>query len=362
MKEIIKELIKFLFSLLFIPMTEEEKYEKQKEKSGQDDAWDYGDEYAFGEDIKFTIPKITHDIRPHSNQARLKETVNACTIVWAVNQLIRLFWIEMDRVESNKFCAEIVNYCTKYWYIIGYGWSTPDAVNTVRKWWNEIGSERYGKEKVFTVRLDYTDKRVWEALDKWHLVGFTYALKFWEDRKKGRVYKESYPGAVGHRCNREGAQYTRPTGGAENKGAEIWVYDNYYERTNEYYIKSLKPYMGHGMYTPAYLFMPLSAMNNTTPEDEIQRIAQLKAKNSLVGALSSTWNDLPDELKTDASLLANKIRNSDKEVRPQIKEEDKKVYQSVVDTLSYAWKYAWEEEQKMYAQLAKHLRETYNLK
>lgn len=94
------------------------------------------------------------------------------------------------------------------------------------------------------------------------------------------------------------------------------------------------------MYTPAYLFMPLSAMNNTTPEDEIQRIAQLKAKNSLVGALSSTWNDLPDELKTDASLLANKIRNSDKEVRPQIKEEDKKVYQSVVDTLSYAWKYA----------------------
>jgi hypothetical protein len=34
----------------------------------QNYAWDYGDEYAFGEEVDFDIKEITHNIRPHSNQ------------------------------------------------------------------------------------------------------------------------------------------------------------------------------------------------------------------------------------------------------------------------------------------------------
>lgn len=31
-------------------------------------ARDFGDEYAFGEDVEFVIPKIEHNIRPKGNQ------------------------------------------------------------------------------------------------------------------------------------------------------------------------------------------------------------------------------------------------------------------------------------------------------
>lgn len=44
-------------------------------------AWDYGDEYAFGEEVDFEIKEITHNIRPHSNQSANTETASACTIV-----------------------------------------------------------------------------------------------------------------------------------------------------------------------------------------------------------------------------------------------------------------------------------------
>jgi hypothetical protein len=37
-------------------------------------------------------------------------------------------------------------------------------------------------------------------------------------------------------------------------------------------------------------------------------------------------------------------------------EQTKKVYQSVVDMLSYSWKFAWYTEQKKYEELANYLR------
>lgn len=54
-------------------------------------AVDYGDEYAFGEEVEYVVPQIKHNIRPCGNQAKNKETKSACTIVGAVNQIIRLF-------------------------------------------------------------------------------------------------------------------------------------------------------------------------------------------------------------------------------------------------------------------------------
>jgi hypothetical protein len=54
-------------------------------------AWDYGDEYAFGADVEFEIKEITHNIRPHTNQSSHTETSSACTMIGALNQIIRLF-------------------------------------------------------------------------------------------------------------------------------------------------------------------------------------------------------------------------------------------------------------------------------
>ena len=44
------------------------KYCKRLIMEEKSTAWDYGDEYAFGNDVEFIIPKIEHNIRPHGNQ------------------------------------------------------------------------------------------------------------------------------------------------------------------------------------------------------------------------------------------------------------------------------------------------------
>ena len=71
-------------------------------------ARDYGDEYAFGEDVEVIIPQIKHDIRPVWNQWKNTETKSACTIVWAVNQIIREFWLILSEVQTNKLYVEVV--------------------------------------------------------------------------------------------------------------------------------------------------------------------------------------------------------------------------------------------------------------
>jgi len=56
-------------------------YHKKMEEENKNLAWDYGDEYAFGEEVDFEIKEITHDIRPKSNQALNTETASACTMI-----------------------------------------------------------------------------------------------------------------------------------------------------------------------------------------------------------------------------------------------------------------------------------------
>jgi hypothetical protein len=81
-------------------------------------AIDYWDEYAFWEDIEYVVPKLTHNIRPKGNQGKNKETKSACTIVWAVNQIIRLFWLDLDEEQTNTLYLSAVDYCTKLWYVV----------------------------------------------------------------------------------------------------------------------------------------------------------------------------------------------------------------------------------------------------
>ena len=128
-------------------------------------AYDYGDEYAFWEDTKCIIPQITHDIRPRGNQANNKETKSACTIVWAVNQIIRLFGLDLTTKQTNTLYIDAVHYCEKYGYVIGSWWWVPTAVDHVRKRWNEIACKTFNKEQVFSKRLLWDNDEIKEALE-----------------------------------------------------------------------------------------------------------------------------------------------------------------------------------------------------
>lgn len=356
-KEDYREILikKFLYS-------KQEKMEDKELLENENNARDYGDEYAFWDNVEFDIPEIKHDIRPKTNQGSNTTTKSACTMIGALNQIIRLFGIDLDLVDSNRLWIEVVNYCVENGgYKIGYGWSTPTAINCVCKFWNEIGSVRYNTDKVFYVRHYWNSDRPKEALEKGHLVGFTYHLNFGEDRKKGLVYKDSYPAWGGHRTNRQSTKTTKATGGAKEPSADCGVYDSYYGGTNQYLIMDRSKYINKGMYARAYLIMPQWCMKKTVEEVK-KEIKEEKAVNALIWVMSSTYGEIPNEFQLMSSAYATALRDRYEGARPLESDGIKKTYQMVVDVLSYAWKYADEEEQKTYAELAKHLRDKFGLK
>lgn len=327
------------------------------------EAWDDGDEWAFWDEVNFTVPTISHNIWPKTNQGARTKTKSACTIFWAVNQLIRLFALDLSNKECNDLGEEVVDYCVKnHWYIAWYWWSTPTAINAVCKWWNTIGYKRYNKEQVFYTRRDYKDSKIKEALEKWHLIGFTFALDFWEDRKKGLVYKDSYPGAWWHRTNRQATKTTVPTGGAKEPTADCWVYDSYRWGYNQYLIRDRSKYMNKGMNTPAYLILPQSTMVNQTVEKVKDTIAETKAINYVLGSLTTAWASVPEKYQTKFSELAKEIRADYADARKLEAEEHKKGAVAITDWLSYVYKFGDAEDQKKFAQLASELRTKYNFK
>lgn len=332
------------------------------EENRNDLAWDYWDEYAFWEDTEFTIPTIDHNIRPKTNQNLNEETHSACTIIGSWNQIIRLFWLDLDNKEQDKIWVEIVNYCTQFWYKIGQGWSSPDAINAVRKWWNEIGAKRFWKENIATFRLSRGDQRIQEALKKWHLVGFTYRLNRNTDRYAWLVYKDSYPQGTGHRTNIKAPKFVNATSWLKLKEWEAneGVHDNYYIFTNEYYIKDINKYVNKWVYAWFYIVVPVSCLKSSV-EEEKNKIQRLKAINATIWVLSSTWWDLNSEEQLMSSALATELRNTPWS-REKIDDQSKKSYQAVIDLLSYAWKFAGEEEQRKYSELANFLRNKHNLK
>lgn len=321
-------------------------------------AWDYGDEYAFWEDVDFDIPEIKHNIRPKSNQSLNIETNSACTMIWALNQIIRLFGIDIDKKESNNLGVEVVHYCEKFGYKIGSGWDTPTAINCVCKFWNEIGAERYGTEKVFYARRQWNTEKTKEALEKGHLVGFTMALNFGEDRKKWLVWRDSYPWAWWHRLNWQSTKTTVPTGWASEPTADCGVYDNYYGLTNQYLIRDRSKYMWRWMYLWWYIILPQSYLKK--PIEEVkQDIVEKKAFNYVVDALSCAYGYVPDKYKEKFSALAKEIRDEFKEVRKTVDGEEKKGAVAITDALSYLYKFADEEDKKKYAEMASSMRKKY---
>ena len=162
----------------------------------QINAWDNGDEYAFWTEnpTEFSIPKIYHEIRPKTNQAMNEDSKSACTIFGVWNQIIRLFWLDLTMEEENKIWLVIIEYCKQFWYVPGKGWSTPTAVDAVRKWWNEIWYKQFkNTEQIFSYRAIRGDAKIKEAQKNWHLIGFTYQLNRNNDRYAGMVDKDIYP-------------------------------------------------------------------------------------------------------------------------------------------------------------------------
>lgn len=327
-------------------------------------AYDYWDEYAFWEDVEFIVKPITHNVWPHWNQWKNIETQSACTMVWAVNQLIRLFWIDLDMNKTNLVYKEVVKYCQQFWYVVWSGWSTPTACNCVCKWWNEIWYKTFKKEKVFWARLYWSNPKLKECLDKWHLVWFTKNIQFGKHQVEWLVYWESsiYPQSTWHRLNRAWVKYITATWWADISQAERWAEDNYHWQIWEFFaFKELKKYINKGVYAYWYVILPESRMKSNI-EKEKERIAKLKAVNCLIWVMTSTYWDIENEFQLMSSAYAWALRDRYEEARPIIENQEEKVYQSVVDFLSYAWKYAWEEEQQKYSELAKYLREKHNLK
>lgn len=326
-------------------------------------AWDFGDEYAFWEDTEYVTPQIEHNIRPHGNQGDNPETRSACTIVWATNQLIRLFWIDLNREKTNILYKEVIKYCQKYWYVVWSGRSTPTAVNVVCKWWNEIWYKTFNKEQVFWLRLYWNHQKILEALDKGHLVWFTKELNFSSDQVEGLVHHDVslYPKSIGHRLNWAWVDYITATGWADISKAERWAEDNYHGQIWEFFaFQEVKPFINHWIYAYWYVIMPVSCKKESV-EEQKKRIANEKAINAIIWILSSTYWDIDDDFQLMSSAYAWAIRDRYNN-RPLIENQEKKVYQAVIDLLSYAWKFAGEEEKEKYSELASYLRNKFWLK
>lgn len=324
-------------------------------------AWDFWDEYAFGADVEFEIKDISHNIRPQSNQWSNSETSSACTIVGALNQIIRLFWIDLPIKEANKLWIEVVHYCENFWYKIWNGWDTPTAINAVCKFWNEIWSERFGTEKVFYVRHYWNTEKPKEALEKWHLVWFTKALNFGEDRKKWLVWRDSYPWAWWHRLNWQATKTTKPTWWASEPTADCGVYDNYYGLTNQYLIRDRSKYINKWMYARAYMIFPQSRMKNTV-EEEKARIEQEKAFNYVLWALSNAYASVPEKYQEKFGELAKMIREDFENTRKIETNQEKKSMIAITDAMSYLYKFVNSETQKTFAELAQKFRDEYKFK
>lgn len=320
-------------------------------------ASDFGDEWAFGNDVNFKIEDITSHEQARSCQNNAPETKYGCTIIGALNQIIKLFNLNLSPEDSDKLGIEVVNFATQYGYKIGYGWSTPTAMNTVVKWWNGEGHERFGKEKVFYVRVDRKDPRVAEALEKGHYVGFTYQLKFGTDAYWGLVDKDDYPAGVGHRTNFQRKEDVNTASKKVYTDVQLGVHDNYHGWVNEYYIKDIEKYINRGMWSAVYLVMPESWKLDGKPEDTKQNIAELKAANMVIGSLSTAYQYMPDDVKELFASLARTLRTRFPEARKLVEDPQKKEYQLVADTLSFAWKSADEKYKEAYALLAKTLRD-----
>ncbi len=327
--------------------------------------YSYDDEYAFGEDVVYDIPTITHNIRPKINQWMNNDSKSACTIFGAWSQLIRLFWLDLSREQANEVGLEIIKYCAKkWWYVIGEWWWTPTAVKYVTGWWNEIWYKKYKKEKVFYLRLLWNNSLVKEALSKWHMVWYTKTIQWAWDQIYGYVDKEpdAYNKMTWHRLNLKWPQYiTVATWWATQGNAQWWSQDNYFEQIGtNFYIEDLWKYINKWVYAYVYIVLPESAMYWDV-EDNKERIEEEKAVNAIIATLTTTWWSVPEWIQDRNAEFAKDLREEYEWVMPIIGDEEKKTAIALINMASFCRKFVPEDVKEKLADLAKYLRNKYSV-
>ena len=184
------------------------------------------------------------------------------------------------------------------------------------------------------------------------------ALNFGEDRKKWLVRKESYPGAWWHRLNRQATKTTKPTWWASEPTADCGVYDNYYGLTNQYLIRDRKKYINKWMYAWGYMIFPQSRLKKSVEENK-KEIAENKAMNYVLWALSCAYESIPAKYQEKFAELAKEIRGDYPTARKIENDSQKKWAIAITDALSYLYKFADSEDQKNYAEMASRLRDKF---
>lgn len=324
------------------------------------------DERAFGEEtLDFTIPELENPVDPKSNQDKDPSTRMACTIFWPVNQIIRLFRLDLTEEESNKLAKSAMEYCKREWGFTGNGrFSSLGTIFTV-KWRNNEGRKEFDKPEVVYFALSRGSEKLKEALSKGHLIGFTYNDDRFSDAYADAVVDEDvHLKFWGHRTNLSKPVPFVPHYSTWNKGYEVSVYDNYYSYFNEYYIKNVEKYLAKGIDTSFYLILPKDSLGKQAEkkiEEAKTNIKQEKSANALLGVLTSTRSSLPNQQKAMAE-LAKSLRSEYQNARPLEQNPQKKVMQAVADFLSYGYKYADEESKVDFAELAKKLRKKRGVK
>ena len=94
-------------------------------------------------------------------------------------------------------------------------------------------------------------------------------------------------------------------------------------------------------------------------KEAIKKARTLKAVNAVIAALTTTRWDLPPKYQKMSADYAKVLRTDFPDARKLDPDHVKKTYQSVVDLLSYSWKFAWYEEKKKYEELASYLRKKF---
>ena len=115
------------------------------------------------------------------------------------------------------------------------------------------------------------------------------------------------------------------------------------------------------MYTWWYIILPLDNMDMTIDEAK-DKVAETKAINYVLGALTTWWANVPEKYQTKFANLAKEMREDYKDARKLDNNETKKVGQTLVDAMSYCWKYMPEDIQKDLSNLATKVRNEIGVK
>lgn len=289
------------------------------------------------------------DQRSHEN------AYMACTIVWRINQICRLY----QQKPTQSMMLEYIDWATKEMnprYVIGKWWLTRFGANSARKKWN---IDNPTKNVSFVTGIVW-DEIFWEAYNKNYMIGLTYKWNaaYNQDFSKDWVldWKDFKPDSYWHTNN---AIQCRAVSWS------VWIFDNYDSRLkfNKYSIKHMKELVDNGVFYPTYYLMIPTEILENTPEEIKKKKMNDKALNSALYILSSAYDSCTDAQAQKAMATAAwEIRKS-LGVEKDLADMLTKSRQALSYCLSYLWNFVDDVDlQKDISELARKIRIKYKVK